>query len=161
MKTGNSYYGVKYKINGHRVGNVFALSSEYHVTFERCYSENTLESVEAIDWKNVTVEQIRTDCPACPLPEGYAFTVKAIQYDMNTQSIKVIVKADKQYWGDVTPYQAQIESLTATIAEQTAQIADKDAQLEEKDTQLAEKDSKIAAMADAETAAKILLGEAE
>lgn len=147
MKTGNSYYGVKYKINGHRVGNVFALSSEYHVTFERCYSENTLESVEAIDWKNVTVEQIRTDCPACPLPEGYAFTVKAIQYDMNTQSIKVIIKADKQYWGDVTPYQAQ--------------IADKDAQLEEKDTQLAEKDSKIAAMADAETAAKILLGEAE
>ena len=117
MKTGNSYYGVKYKINGHRVGNVFALSSEYHVTFERCYSENTLESVEAIDWKNVTVEQIRTDCPACPLPEGYAFTVKAIQYDMNTQSIKVIIKADKQYWGDVTPYQAQIESLTATVAE--------------------------------------------
>lgn len=164
MKTGNSYYGVKYKINGHRVGNVFALSSEYHVTFERCYSENTLESVEAIDWKNVTVEQIRTDCPACPLPEGYAFTVKAIQYDMNTQSIKVIIKADKQYWGDVTPYQAQIESLNATVTEQTAQIADKDAQLEEleeKDTQLAEKDSKIAAMADAETAAKILLGEAE
>ena len=87
--------------------------------------------------------------------------MKAIQYDMNTQSIKVIIKADKQYWGDVTPYQAQIESLTATVTEQTAQIADKDAQLEEKDTQLAEKDSEIAAMADAETAAKILLGEAE
>lgn len=138
MKTGNSYYGVKYKINGHRVGNVFALSSEYHVTFERCYSENTLESVEVIDWKNVTVEQIRTDCPACPLPEGYAFTVKAIQYDMNTQSIKVIVKADKQYWGDVTPYQAQIESLTATIAEKNTQLTESEENLAAANAQLAE-----------------------
>jgi hypothetical protein len=138
MKTGNSYYGVKYKINGHRVGNVFALSSEYHVTFERCYSENTLESVEAIDWKNVTVEQIRTDCPACPLPEGYAFTVKAIQYDMNTQSIKVIIKADKQYWGDVTPYQVQIESLTATVAEKNTQLTESEENLAVANAQLAE-----------------------
>lgn len=138
MKTGNSYYGVKYKINGHRVGNVFALSSEYHVTFERCYSENTLESVEAIDWKNVTVEQIRTDCPACPLPEGYAFTVKAIQYDMNTQSIKVVIKADKQYWGDVTPYQAQIESLNATVAEKNTQLTESEENLAAANAQLAE-----------------------
>lgn len=138
MKTGNSYYGVKYKINGHRVGNVFALSSEYHVTFERCYSENTLESVEAIDWKNVTVEQIRTDCPACPLPEGYAFTVKAIQYDMNTQSIKVIIKADKQYWGDVTPYQAQIESLNATVTEKNTQLTESEENLAAANAQLAE-----------------------
>ena len=138
MKTGNSYYGVKYKINGHRVGNVFALSSEYHVTFERCYSENTLESVEAIDWKNVTVEQVRTDCPACPLPEGYSFTVKAIQYDMNTQSIKAILKTDKQYWGDVTPYQAQIESLTATVAEKDTQLTESEENLAAANAQLAE-----------------------
>ena len=138
MKTGNSYYGVKYKINGHRVGNVFALSSEYHVTFERCYSENTLESVEAIDWKNVTVEQVRMDCPACPLPEGYSFTVKAIQYDMNTQSIKAILKTDKQYWGDVTPYQAQIESLTATVAEKNTQLTESEENLAAANAQLAE-----------------------
>lgn len=138
MKTGNSYYGVKYKINGHRVGNVFALSSEYHVTFERCYSENTLESVEAIDWKNVTVEQIRTDCPACPLPEGYSFTVKAIQYDMNTQSIKAILKTDKQYWGDVTPYQAQIESLNATVAQKNTQLTESEENLAAANAQLAE-----------------------
>ena len=96
------------------------------------------ESVEAIDWKNVTVEQIRTDCPACPLPEGYAFTVKAIQYDMNTQSIKVIIKADKQYWGDVTPYQAQIESLTATVAEKNAQLTESEENLAAANAQLAE-----------------------
>ena len=145
MKTGNSYYGVKYKINGHRVGNVFALSSEYHVTFERCYSENTLESVEAIDWKNVTVEQIRTDCPACPLPEGYAFTVKAIQYDMNTQSIKVIIKADKQYWGDVTPYQAQIESLNAAVAQKDTQLSEREENLAAANAQLAELEATYAA----------------
>ena len=138
MKTGTSYYGVKYKINGHRVGNVLALSSEYHVTFERCYSENTLESVEAIDWKNVTVEQVRTDCPACPLPEGYSFTVKAIQYDMNTQSIKVILKTDKQYWGDVTPYQAQIESLNATVAQKDTQLTKSEENLAAANAQLAE-----------------------
>ena len=138
MKTGNSYYGVKYRINGHRVGNVFALSSEYHVTFERCYSENTLESVEAIDWKNVTVEQVRTDCPACPLPEGYSFTVKAIQYDMNTQSIKAILKTDKQYWGDVTPYQAQIESLNATVAQKDTQLTESEENLAAANAQLAE-----------------------
>ena len=138
MNTGNSDYGVKYKINGHRVGNFFALSSEYHVTFERCYSENTLESVEAIDWKNVTVEQIRTDCPACPLPEGYAFTVKAIQYDMNTQSIKVIIKADKQHWGDVTPYQAQIESLNAAVAQKDTQLTESEENLAAANAQLAE-----------------------
>lgn len=134
----SGFYGVNYRINGHRVGFVQALNGVYRVIFERCYSENTLESVEAIDWKNVTVEQIRTDCPACPLPEGYAFTVKAIQYDMNTQSIKVIIKADKQYWGDVTPYQAQIESLTATVAEKNAQLTESEENLAAANAQLAE-----------------------
>lgn len=156
----SGFYGVNYRINGHRVGFVQALNGVYRVIFERCYEENTLEAVEAIDWQNVTVEQVRTDYPACPLPEGYTFSVQEIEYTKQGY-FTVILKTDKQHWGDVTPYQAQIESLNATVTEQTAQIADKDAQLEEKDTQLAEKDSKIAAMADAETAAKILLGEAE
>lgn len=134
----SGFYGVNYRINGHRVGFVQALNGVYRVIFERCYEENTLESVEAIDWKNVTVEQIRTDCPACPLPEGYAFTVKAIQYDMNTQSIKVIIKADKQYWGDVTPYQAQIESLNAAVAQKDTQLTESEENLAAANAQLAE-----------------------
>ena len=67
----SGFYGVNYKINGHRVGVVHALAGEYRVIFERCYEENTLEAVETIDWQNVTVEQVRTNYPACPLPEGY------------------------------------------------------------------------------------------
>ena len=63
----SGFYGVNYRINGHRVGFVQALNGVYRVIFERCYEENTLEAVEAIDWQNVTVEQVRTDYPACPL----------------------------------------------------------------------------------------------
>ena len=137
MKTGNSYYGVKYKINGHRVGNVFALSSEYHVTFERCYLENTLESVEAIDWKNVTVEQVRTNYPACPLPEGYTFSVKEIEYTKQGY-FTVILKTDKQHWGDVTPYQVQIESLNAAVAQKDTQLTESEENLAAANAQLAE-----------------------
>ena len=64
--------------------------------------------------------------------------MKAIQYDMNTQSIKVIIKADKQYWGDVTPYQAQIESLTATVAEKNTQLPESEENLAAANAQLAE-----------------------
>ena len=134
----SGFYGVNYRINGHRVGFVQALNGVYRVIFERCYEENTLEAVEAIDWQNVTVEQVRTDYPACPLPEGYAFTVKAIQYDMNTQSIKVIIKADKQHWGDVTPYQAQIESLNAAVAQKDTQLTESEENLAAANAQLAE-----------------------
>ena len=106
----SGFYGVNYKINGHRVGVVHALAGEYRVIFERCYEENTLEAVEAIDWQNVKVEQVRTNYPACPLPEGYTFSVKEIEYTKQGY-FTVILKTDKQHWGDVTPYQAQIESL--------------------------------------------------
>ena len=55
----SGFYGVNYRINGHRVGFVQALNGVYRVIFERCYEENTLEAVEAIDWQNVKVEQVR------------------------------------------------------------------------------------------------------
>ena len=99
----SGFYGVNYRINGHRVGFVQALNGVYRVIFERCYEENTLEAVEAIDWQNVTVEQVRTDYPACPLPEGYTFSVQEIEYTKQGY-FTVILKTDKQHWGDVTPY---------------------------------------------------------
>ena len=109
-------YGVKYRINGHRTGFVQVLGGTYRIIFERYYEENTLEAIEAIDWKNVTVEKVRTDCPACPLPEGYTFTVQGIGYDMQGY-FTVILKTDKQYWGDVTPYQEQLAAANAQLAE--------------------------------------------
>ena len=64
--------------------------------------------------------------------------MKAIQYDMNTQSIKVIIKADKQYWGDVTPYQVQIESLNAAVAQKDTQLTESEENLAAANAQLAE-----------------------
>lgn len=157
----SGYYGVSYKINGHRIGHIMRLDNEYHLVFERCYEENTLEEIEKIDWQHVVVEPVRENYPACDLPEGYSFVVKDINYLRNTDGFEVILEVDKQYWGDVTPYQAQIAELTAASEAKDSELSEKNALIAEKDQQIAQKDSKIAEMADAEQAAKILLGEAE
>ena len=125
-------YGVKYKINGHRAGIVQALGGVYRVIFERCYSENTLESIEEIDWQNVTVEQVGSDSSPCPLPEGYTFTVREIEHTVRGY-FTVILKTDKQHWGDVTPYQAQIDGLNETVAQKEAAISTLSTQLAEAD----------------------------
>lgn len=100
----SGHYGVSYKINGHRIGHILRLGKEYHLVFERCYEENTLEEIEKIDWQQVIVEPVRENYLACDLPEGYSFVVKDINYLRNTDSFEVILEVDKQYWGDVTPY---------------------------------------------------------
>ena len=133
----SGHYGVSYKINVHRIGHILRLGKEYHLVFERCYEENTLEEIEKIDWQQVIVEPVRENYPACDLPEGYSFVVKDINYLRNTDSFEVILEVDKQYWGDVTPYQAQVEALTASVEGKTAELAEKDEQLAKKDEALA------------------------
>ena len=133
----SGHYGVSYKINGHRIGHILRLGKEYHLVFERCYEENTLEEIEKIDWQQVIVEPVRENYLACDLPEGYSFVVKDINYLRNTDSFEVILEVDKQYWGDVTPYQAQVEALTASVEGKTAELAEKDEQLAKKDEALA------------------------
>ena len=132
----SGYYGVSYKINGHRIGHIMRLGKEYHLVFERCYEENTLEEIEKIDWQHVIVEPVRENYPACDLPEGYSFVVKDINYLRNTDGFEVILEVDKQYWGDVTPYQAQIAELTAGAAEKDSQLAAKDAELAQKESEI-------------------------
>lgn len=132
----SGYYGVSYKINGHRIGHIMRLDNEYHLVFERCYEENTLEEIEKIDWQHVIVEPVRENYPACDLPEGYSFVVKDINYLRNTDGFEVILEVDKQYWGDVTPYQAQIDELTAGAAEKDSQLAAKDAELAQKESEI-------------------------
>lgn len=148
-----SIFGAKFKINGHRTGCVRYVGG-YRVLFERCFAENTLEKIEKIDWEDVTVEQMQEGEPPCILPAGYTFTVKDLRYIREYDCFEATLEAGRQCWGDVTPYQAQIAELNAAAAAQAAQLAEKDAQL-------AQKDGEIAAMEDAGTAARILLGEAE
>ena len=133
----SGHYGVSYKINGHRIGHILRLGKEYHLVFERCYEENTLEEIEKIDWEHVTVEQLRENYPAIGLPEGYTFVVKDLTYIKAYDSFEITLEADKQYWGDVTPYQAQVEELTASIEGKTAELAAKDEQLAKKEKALA------------------------
>lgn len=156
-----SHYGIKWRINGHRVGYCSRFGDVYHVVFERCYEENTLESVESIDWTNIEVKEVRPNEDPCILPAGYTFAVQDITYEKISNAFVVILTADKQYWGDVTPYQAQIAELTAASEAKDSELSEKNALIAEKEQQIAQKDSKIAEMADAEQAAKILLGEAE
>lgn len=156
-----SYYGINWRINGHRVGCCHRFGDVYHVVFERCFEENTLEAVENIDWTNVEIKEVRPGEDTCILPAGYTFVVQDITYEKNSNAFVVALAADKQYWGDVTPYQAQIAELTAASAVKDNELSEKNALIAEKDQQIAQKDGKIAEMADAEQAAKILLGEAE
>ena len=110
-------YGVKYRINGHRTGFVQVLGGTYRIIFERYYEENTLEAIEAIDWKNVTVEKARTDAMKCPLPDGYTFRLERISYLDGDKIYVVTVRTDKQSYGDVTPYQEQLAAANAQLAE--------------------------------------------
>lgn len=128
-------FGANYSVNGHRTSGERRVdfNKGYSFLFERCFEENTLEEIEKIDWSHVTVKTLDANYPPCSLPD----------------------------WGDVTPYQAQIAELTAASEAKDSELSEKNALIAEKTQQIAQKDSKIAEMADAEQAAKILLGEAD
>ena len=114
-------FGANYSVNGHRTSGERRVdfNKGYSFLFERCFEENTLEEIEKIDWSHVTVKTLDANYPPCSLPEGYSFVVKDIQYIKCYDSFEVTIEVDKQYWGDVTPYQAQIDGLTASAAKRT------------------------------------------
>ena len=130
MKT-ESQFGANYSVNGHRTSGARRLDFKkgYTILFERCFEENSLEEIEKIDWSQVTVVKLRDNYPDFDLPEGYSFVVKDITYSLNYDSYEVTLEVDKQCWGDVTPYQAQIDELTASIEGKNAQLTKKDEEL--------------------------------
>lgn len=138
MKT-ESQFGAIYSVNGHRTSGVHHhdFKKGYTILFERCFEENSLEEIEKIDWSQVTVVKLRDNYPDFDLPEGYSFVVKDITYSLNYDSYEVTLEVDKQCWGDVTPYQAQIDELTASAAEKDSQLAAKDAELAQKESEIA------------------------
>lgn len=138
MKT-ESQFGAIYSVNGHRTSGVHHhdFKKGYTILFERCFEENSLEEIEKIDWSQVTVVKLRDNYPDFDLPEGYSFAVKDITYSLNYDSYEVTLEVDKQCWGDVTPYQAQIDELTASAAEKDSQLAAKDAELAQKESEIA------------------------
>lgn len=138
----------EFKVNGHRCSYISSpdINGRYQLHLDRAWEENTIEAIEQVDWSQITVERAREDAMRCWLPDGYTFHMEGISYLSGDKRYIVTVRTAKQSYGDVTPYQAQIEGLNASVAEKTAEIA-------ELSTQLAEADELAASLYEAMEAA--------
>ena len=125
-----SLYGVRWTIDGVKAAFVRSrgkTNREYAVVFEREYA--SLEDVEAINWQQPQIERVGTHSEE-GLPEGYGFEVHRIAYNSPTRCWEVYLKTAKQYWGDTTGYQEQVEELQNQVTALTEQAAEKDAVIE-------------------------------
>ena len=117
-----SQLGIRWKIDG--VPAAFntrgADNRRYSVTFER--SEATLEQIERINWAAPTLERVTESLAEPGLPEGYGFQLMELRYQHTSQNFIAEVQTARQYWGDVTAYQTQIEALNETIAQQQTTV---------------------------------------
>lgn len=109
-------YGKHWKIDGVIAGPITKdpfQNGRYIILFEREHA--SLEQIEAIHWDHPAIQRL----PGCRagegLPEGYGFDLMDIKYHHNTQAFEATVRTAKQYLGDVTGYQAQIDALTEQI----------------------------------------------
>lgn len=126
-----SCFGQHWRIDGVIAGPISrgGGNGRYRVLIEREFAE--LPAIEAIDWTRPTIEHLRADSPdEFGLPEGYGFQVEDITYDNAAKSYTVELQTERQYLGDVTGYQSQIEALQAAAVEKDAVIAEKDAAIQ-------------------------------
>lgn len=116
-----SYYGAHWRIDG--VTAAFIMRGDrngrYRIVFERESAE--LPQIESINWAQPSVERL-TEAGEFGLPEGYGFELVKITYDSAVKSYTVEVKTARQYLGDVTGYQAQVEALSNTLAAREQQV---------------------------------------
>lgn len=98
-----SLYKNEITINGIKCGLVLREGDGYLALFEREFAG--LEDIEGIDW---SAPDIAGDCI---LPEGYGFEVHDIAYSHGEKCWRVRLTPGRQYLGDVTGYQAQIDAL--------------------------------------------------
>lgn len=109
-----SHYGILARIGGVPCGMILrdaAQNGRYQAVFERELA--SLEEIEAINWTAPEIEAVQG---AQVLPEGYGFEVIRITYDSNLRTYTVALQTAKQYLGDVTGYQAQVEVLAGQTA---------------------------------------------
>lgn len=125
-----SYYGAHWKINGLTAGLIIMRqrNGRYAVVFEREYA--SIEQIETLDWSHPMIEHL-VEKSEYGLPEGYGFDVIGITYDHHLKAYTVELKTAKQYLGDVTGYQLQIEEKDALIAEKNILIEAHEQQIEE------------------------------
>ena len=130
----------EFKVNGHRCSYISSpnINGRYQLHLDRAWEENTIEAIEQVDWSQITVERAREDAMRCWLPDGYTFRLEDISYLNGDKTYVVSVRTDKQNYGDVTPYQVQIESLNAAVAQKDTQLTESEENLAAANAQLAE-----------------------
>lgn len=133
-----SNFGETWRIDGITAAYITRgpANGQYQVLFERCHAD--LETIEAINWANPTVELLRTDISGVfGLPVGYGFTVVDITYDHNSRSYTVTLQVAQQFLGDVAGYVIQVAELEGRVAEAQAQAAEAESAVAQKDETIA------------------------
>ncbi len=142
------FFGKHWKIDGVTASFIrrTAQNGQYQVLFER---ENaSLEQIEAINWERPVIEKLTNRDNEVGLPEGYGFDLIKITYDSSTRSYTVMVQTAQQYLGDVTEYQAQVETLQQEAAQ-------KDVAILKKEQTIQQQAAAISAMEQAGTAEQV------
>lgn len=147
-----SHYGEKWSVNGLHCGLIrrdYGTNGQYVLYFERRFVK--LPQIEAADWSRLAVRWLPEDREAEEpvLPEGYAFELVNIDYEHQTQTYRVTIRTARQYLGDVTAYQEQIESLQAQVTEQQNGLAEREQEIGVLNEQLAEADELVIALYEA------------
>ena len=101
-------------IDGVRCGLVLRDGDGYTALFEREFA--SLEAIEGIQWDRPEITG------SCILPAGCGFTVTDIAYSHTERCYRVRLTLGKQYLGDVTGYQEQIDTLQAQLQSAREQL---------------------------------------
>ena len=118
-----AFFGRNYKIGGLYCGHIMRMGAHgqtYQIAFEREFA--TLEQIEAIDWEHLTVETLPTASVPCPLSADYAYKLIKIDYNSDGRYYTASVQMARRLWGDVTGYQAEIDTLQAKVTETTTAL---------------------------------------
>lgn len=115
-----SKLGIRWEIDGVPAAFITrgAVNGRYCVTFER--SEASLDQIEQINWASPSLKRITESESEPGLPEGYGFDLADLRYQHSGQNFIAELQTAQQYLGDVTAYQAQIQTLKDTVTEQEA-----------------------------------------
>lgn len=120
------YYGKNFKVNGLICAMIFRkeyAEGRYEMIFERDYC--AIEDIESVDWTHIEVEELKGH--KSPLPAGYSFNFKKVEYTSYNKSYVVTVETDKKEYGDITGYQAEIDRLNKEAVALNSDLADADA----------------------------------
>lgn len=135
-----SLYSKTAKIDGLDFGLVMrgTANGQYVVVFEK--ESATLEQIEGINWAAPTIEGDTI------LPKEYGYKVEGVTYSSSDKSYRVTVRVARQFLGDVTAYQEQIDELREEKEALAGENAAKQSQIDELEEQLAEADEALIAM---------------